>query len=352
MRGIVKRHRGFTLVELLVVIAIIGILIALLLPAVQAAREAARRSQCTNNLKQIGLAMHNFHDVYGNFPPGNPDDDTDNWGWSAYLLPYMEQRPLYDQIQKAPTIFLVKGGSNIQYFRTLNPSTDGNIDGMSQYVRLRDGTNRTATLNAAVTVINGFLCPSDILPTLSTYDADFGKSNYLGNVGESFDRISGGTGGFASWGGGYIHGSQQTGVFLISNDNFNTYVTGFADLTDGSSNTIAVGEVTVSQDARPDRTDTYWYPTWAGPTNGGAGRYASGTVRWVDYAFPINLWKASATNLASAPKETDGGFGSQHPGGANFVLCDGSCRFLTENIDLETYRRFGSRKDGQPVTTP
>lgn len=91
-------RKGFTLVELLVVIAIIGILIALLLPAVQAAREAARRSQCTNNLKQLGLAIHNFHDVNNVFPIGQPDDDNDNYAWGAYILPYVEQKQMYDTL--------------------------------------------------------------------------------------------------------------------------------------------------------------------------------------------------------------------------------------------------------------
>ena len=92
------KRRGFTLVELLVVIAIIGILVALLLPAIQAAREAGRRSSCQNNLKQIGIAAQNFHDINGTFPPGMTDDDTNNFGWGAYLLPFMEQKPLYDRI--------------------------------------------------------------------------------------------------------------------------------------------------------------------------------------------------------------------------------------------------------------
>ena len=94
----VRSKRGFTLVELLVVIAIIGILIALLLPAVQAAREAARRSQCSNNLKQIGIGMHNFHDTYKAFPVGQADDDNDSFGWGVYILPFIEQKPLWDAI--------------------------------------------------------------------------------------------------------------------------------------------------------------------------------------------------------------------------------------------------------------
>jgi prepilin-type N-terminal cleavage/methylation domain-containing protein len=92
------RRRGFTLVELLVVIAIIGILVALLLPAIQSAREAARRSSCSNNLKQFGIGLQNFHDVHLNFPPGLTDDDTNTFGWGAYILPYTEQKPLWDGI--------------------------------------------------------------------------------------------------------------------------------------------------------------------------------------------------------------------------------------------------------------
>src|SRR5262245_38912372 len=90
--------RGFTLVELLVVIAIIGVLVALLLPAVQAAREAARRTDCGNKLKQLGIALQNFHDTYGNFPPGQTDNDTANLGWGTYILPYIEQTGSYDAI--------------------------------------------------------------------------------------------------------------------------------------------------------------------------------------------------------------------------------------------------------------
>ena len=114
-----RLRRGFTLVELLVVIAIIWILVALLLPAIQAAREAARRTQCANNLKQLGVAIHNFHGVNNNFPVGAHDDDNDAYAWGAYLLPYLEQQPLYDTLTTVPgpngypaALVFIKGGQN------------------------------------------------------------------------------------------------------------------------------------------------------------------------------------------------------------------------------------------------
>ena len=128
-------QRGFTLIELLVVIAIIAILIAILLPAVQQAREAARRMSCQNNMKQLGLAMHNFHDTYGNFPVGVTDDDMNNWGWGVYLLPYIEQNNIYDNMttragSSIPPAFLVfKSGThvNVDSYDSTNSSTNYGI---------------------------------------------------------------------------------------------------------------------------------------------------------------------------------------------------------------------------------
>lgn len=355
-----RKHRGFTLVELLVVIAIIGILIALLLPAVQAAREAARRSQCSNNLKQIGLALHNFHDTYKNFPPGAPDDDNREWGWGAYLLPYLENKPLYDQIVNGPTYLFPKGGKILDYTASKGTPTNGtdpaNIDHWADRAEMKNGTNRTNTNNAAFAVLNAFMCPSDILPKQSTRDVNpsYGKTNYCGNAGSQFHRFdtSATPPTYGSWGCGYIKGSQQSGVLLLTNNNSDVFIVGFEGIIDGTSNTIAVGEVTVSRDARVDNTGSQYYPTWAGSTGGCTSREMTSHLRLADTDFPINLWKGFSANLSGAPIETNGCFGSQHPGGAQFVLCDGSTRFVTENVDLTTYYRLGARNDGQPVTMP
>ena len=166
------RRAGFTLVELLVVIAIIGVLVALLLPAVQAAREAARRSSCGNNLKQLGIALHNFHDVNLSFPPGAVDDDTMSLGWGAAILPFMEQQPLYQRIDAvfAPATPAVAGDPKPNMLlKSLNihPNIDSWAAGPTQAGQPWD--NRNAAHQTTIeTFLSTFFCPSSASGGLTT----------------------------------------------------------------------------------------------------------------------------------------------------------------------------------------
>ena len=163
------KRSGFTLVELLVVIAIIGILIALLLPAVQAAREAARRTECNNNLKQLGLGLQNYHDTFRHFPPGANRADDDGWGWGAYVLPYIEQSGLYNRIVGAGVILPIKGSYN------------GGIGGQDLRINRGDRAGRER--------LKEFRCPSSVQDDFSrSHDGPYGTSNYFGCAGMT-DRI-------------------------------------------------------------------------------------------------------------------------------------------------------------------
>ena len=312
-----RSQRGFTLIELLVVIAIIAILVALLLPAVQQAREAARRSSCKNNLKQLGLAMHNYHDTHGVFPPGwiiprCPGVDegehrfvTRNPAWGLYLLPMLEQGAIYD----------------LQPFRmqsacTAEPRGIGIIASASN-------TNR---LNQP---LSAFACPSDIKP--ATGSDGFGTSSYVACRGND------------SQGGQSRSFTPKNGI-VWTNSNCR-----MRDVTDGTSNTIMIGEVSWNQ--------YYSYGTNNNVTRGGlwAGFHEwkrdDLVSRTVNAIFPMN---ASSPNING----TNDGFGSFHKGGAQFVLADGSVKFLSENINsvnavgttpMGIYQRLGVRNDGLVV---
>ncbi|MCP4508676.1 MAG: DUF1559 domain-containing protein, partial [Fuerstiella sp.] len=202
-----QRHRafhrhGFTLIELLVVIAIIAILIALLLPAVQQAREAARRTQCNNNLKQIGLALHNYHDVHKTFPPGWVDQTfgtSSNWGWAVYLLPQIEQANLYGRLQVG------------------NPHSLG--------IALDDPQK----LKLMQTPITAFRCPSDTAPEINDRHTLVSDRQLEISVATS-NLVA------AAGGGDWTVAGKLTGSFG-KNSRVN-----LRDITDGSSNTIVVGE--------------------------------------------------------------------------------------------------------------
>ena len=181
------RRPGFTLVELLVVIAIIGVLVALLLPAVQAAREAARRTDCGNKLKQIGIAMHNFHDVYLNLPNGAPDDDTNELAWGTLILPYLEQSATYDGLNACLTgqtstnvikpHMLVKSENRVDI-------SGGNTDGWNAMHVGNTTTNGAPNHTQFFTTkaMPAFLCASSALPKFTGGTA-YGSSSYVGCIG-------------------------------------------------------------------------------------------------------------------------------------------------------------------------
>jgi prepilin-type N-terminal cleavage/methylation domain-containing protein/prepilin-type processing-associated H-X9-DG protein len=337
MRSKSPTRRGFTLIELLVVIAIIAVLIALLVPAVQKVREAAARAQCQNNLKQIGLALHGFHDVYKKFPIGQYNDDNGQWGWMCFILPYVEQGPLYNALTNSASqdrMFIppgMGGGSNGTGFPSA-PNIDG-IHGASAYGRCDVNNNiQTNGVGVPTVVINLFLCPSDILP--NTGRNGYAKSNYVGNMGNTSQW------GATSFGCGGVYGNKNNGALLFANENNNTYVANMAAITDGTSNTVFVGEATASTNVTPaNANSSTQFPIWAGG-NGGGCNGTSGvvsTLRVVDGpAYPLG-------------GGADQAFGSQHTGGANFLFGDGSIRFVTKGVDVNVYSAIGSRNGGEAL---
>jgi prepilin-type N-terminal cleavage/methylation domain-containing protein len=311
---------GFTLVELLVVIAIIGILIALLLPAVQAAREAARRSQCTNNLKQIALGIHNYHDKSKSFPPTVGGVQTTayagcagwiistGFSWRALILPEIEQGPLYDRLdfQKVTTGCYPPGDNSGAYPRLGDPDPAG-----------RPGE----------TLIPAFLCPSD--PTRQ-YGTDAG-TNYGGIWGDRA-RIESDRGIFAR---------DTVGMFHI---------------TDGTSNTAMVGEVFRGKQIQHQVTGGFYNGQrcrrWAEETGycGAATGYYDGTA-WV--GMPPNdprpdLIQWVDNHCAGCFLDTDRRpISSMHPGGALCAYADGSVHFVPETVDSIAWRNTGSRAGGE-----
>ena len=323
------RHarRAFTLVELLVVIAIIGILIALLLPAVQAAREAARRSQCLNNLKQVGIALHNYHDVHKCFPPGYQGDPRNNaagcgtvdcpgtynrglgWGWAAFILPFQEQEALYDElwVNQGQVVCDHPNGAQLAL------ATSGGRD--------QPALQRT--------ILSAYMCPSAFDPDLNfgrEADNYYGKSNYKGVCG-------------VDWGGRNTT-TGYAGIFR------NIYLNGCAsmrDVLDGSTNALAVGEAfcnrTFAGDAISSSFPAYYGALWVGiaPDTRAAG--CVGQLAPTGSSYAVNGGSVNA-------------FGSLHPGGAQFCLADGSCRFISENADQDTISALGTINDGNVVQLP
>lgn len=329
-----RNHRiAFTLVELLVVIAIIGMMIGLLLPAVQKIRETASRMKCANNLKQIGLALHNYHDTAGQFPPGYVDGNTgqystpDNdigpgWGWAAFLLPQMEQDNLYRQIDfKQPVGTGVNLQVSLQRLAIYQCPSDGDQEDIDVY----DSTFSTPI--ATVAHANYVGCNG----WLECFNGASG--NYAGGVGQ--DGLPGPL------------GKACRGLFWRNSRST------FASVTDGLSNTIFVGE----------RSSNHAPSTWTGAIAGGrcpawmATQPPSPGVPPPGPAYDNADWgeafvlaHGNATHLPSADFpifDPDTFYSFHSPGGANFLFGDGSVHFIRSAINPSTYQALCTIAGGE-----
>jgi len=320
--------RALTLVELLVVIAIIGVLIGLALPAVQKIREAANRMQCSNNLKQLALACHGYHDVHGSFPPGglflpngtggNVDWQADKGTWLVHSLPFIEQGNLFDQI---PNL-------NVPHFDSIGVAEQAGV--LPQKIAL-------------------LRCPSD--GTAYTQAV----SNYCGSLGPNcLDNVCGyapfaqycnqpAWGYTTSAGDGETSDAQRVrGIF----SRLGARIT-FASVVDGTTNTFLLGEDIPAQCGH--HLEHPWYSTWANPL--------LSTI--IPMNYPVNEKDLSwcGANFAGpgysvSNNEVSFGFKSRHPLGANFAMVDGSVHFVQQSIDHRTYQLLGCRDDGQFAVLP
>ena len=299
-----SKFRGFTLIELLVVIAIIAVLIALLLPAVQQAREAARRSQCRNNLKQIGLALHNYHEQVDSFPPGTIFGDQD-YGWATFILPGLDQANIYNKIN-----FIGYGTTAI----------------VSDSVY----TERSLPLVAGVTdaLLPVFLCPSNSMLTHSPVRAGGTPGGTLGGFARTDYK------GCLGSGGGAI-----TGMFGKIKSLYRP--TRIRDVLDGTSNTFAVGEG-YTKFARaidgPTHPNVGDFPIWLGTNDQHQNVIAETNIQHIP-----NGGAGLATSVLS---QFDDCFASLHTGGVMFLFADGSVRFISDNINMTTYKNLGDKADG------
>lgn len=366
-RHVFSQRRAFTLVELLVVIAIIGVMVGLLLPAVQAAREAARRMSCSNNLKQIGLAIHNYHDTAKRLPSSGfqhtpTAQEPATWTSSskgsqlAKLLPYIEQLALYESIPF--------GGARLPL---LDPGQPAGNSEWQAYV-LSNGPGSFAFNGQQVertwhVVVPTYLCPSDgFMDRWQWSDGNNAGhralSNYAPSIGPQAMPSQGGSCNlfpgnlFGDGPNGHANSAGSAGTSGMWGRG--EWYPRFTDVTDGLSNTIAMGEVI------PSKSDHQW--------NGWMHFNSLWTATTAPINFPIVGIGEAGWNAAVNPRgldnnnglgcngwrnwQTSQGFKSAHKGGANFVFGDASVAFLSESIDYRIYNALGGRKDGIAAQIP
>ena len=361
-----RKHRpGFTLIELLVVIAIIAVLIALLLPAVQSAREAARRAQCVNNLKQLGLALHNYESSQGSFPPGGIADESlagargDIWGgtggnnllsWRAMVLPYMEGNPVYNALNVNRAVSSASGGDQWTAYMTINNGwicpSDDNFQGAGPGYRNSSGVwgnypNGTTPTN----------------PSTGQADTRIPVSNYAGSFGDNYcvgvltspqppwetpvagfppagqPRI-----GFNGFWGTSNSGGTLRGIFAYRIAGVPT--TTIASITDGTSNTVFVGEVLPAQAA----DSNFW-------NHNGCTFGTSMPINWETLRVPASGTPFGIADYKNRFSYASKGAKSRHPGGVNMLFCDGSVKFIKNSISLPVSCAIGSRNGGEVVSS-
>lgn len=343
-----RRARGFSLIEVLVVLFVIGLLVALLLPAVQQSRSAARRSECMNHLKQIGLAMHNYHDAHRTLPPGYitnfPEDvnatERSHWGWGAMLLPYLDQAPLYQQLQPGDKA-------------------------LHEQLATSDG------LKALTTPLSIFVCTEDRGPKMNNFNEAI-SDNPSDPAAPWYNRFvtSDGTDRIAIAKSNYVMVAcssfsttppvdpkpygPATGV------GFQNSSVSFADVTDGTSNTLLVGERSFRHDDLTiGAANALGFSSQVNAPGSSSGIKTAGMCVLGIANHGINWVSDNRIHQTR-------GFHSTHVGGAHFLLCDGSVRFISENIDYNnsvapsstardgawidsTFERLCGKSDGQAI---
>ena len=345
-----SRRLGFTLIELLVVIAIIAVLIGLLLPAVQKVREAAARTKCQNNMKQLALGLHNYENTYGVFPPGASMDGPEVSGipragaeprapWTVAILPYIEQQARYDLFNQDQQFFTMWSCS------TCSPSS----------------TNRSAAQPRNI----AFECPSD--PNSNNANAN---NNYFGIQGGCSPLPTGRPFAFTPNSEGCLQGDPFfKGYVAVSGPLHVNSKVKIATIQDGTSNTFLIGESRYMQTNNGFVGGIWW--TWASGMNMAWGTHPIGDNRAAEdgnkYRYKVLLaatvyqpnilpYNVSEKNEKSPGGSADNGgdymtrySGSYHTGGAYFALCDGSVQFISDSIEQAVFQQAGRMSDGQPV---